>query len=158
MDAPNQQKKDYKGAVIASWVMIILTCLVALIPGVGFLTWVIGAPILLITFILGIIVLSKGGTMQGVVILLMSLIVAPIFLVVAPLVTTSLAVDSGADTGDTLESEVLEPDLDEKAKEALTGTNARKAEQDGAGQPATAPESKSEDKEKRKSESEGRSQ
>jgi uncharacterized membrane protein len=131
MKTPNQQKKDYKGAVIGSWVMISLTCLVALIPGVGFLTWFIGVPILLITFILGIIVLSKGGTMQGVVILLMSLIVAPIFLMVAPILTTSLFIGAGADTGANVESEVLDSDLDLEAQEALPGTNDRKAEQDG---------------------------
>lgn len=70
-----------KGLIIASWLMIGLTCLVSLIPGIGFATWLIAAPVLLVTFILGIIALTKGGTLQGILILLTSLIVAPIFLV-----------------------------------------------------------------------------
>ena len=68
--------------------MIGVTCLISLIPGVGFLTWIVAAPILLVTFIMGIITLNKGKTLQGVSILLASLIAAPLFLVLAPIVTT----------------------------------------------------------------------
>ena len=90
-----------KKLILASWLMIGVTCLVALIPGVGFLTWIIAFPVLLVTFILGIITLTKGRTLQGVSILLTSLIAAPIFLVVAPIVTTAgvvAATESGSAT------------------------------------------------------------
>lgn len=85
-----------KKVILAGWLLIGVTCLVALIPGIGFLTWLIAAPILLVTFILGIVALNKGSTTQGIMILLASLIVAPLFLVVAPIVTTALAVGGGA--------------------------------------------------------------
>lgn len=81
-----------KGLIIASWLMIGLTCLVSLIPGIGFATWLIAAPVLLVTFILGIVTLTKGGTLQGILILLTSLIAAPIFLFLAPIITTAGAV------------------------------------------------------------------
>jgi hypothetical protein len=96
--APQTPQQNPKKLILASWLMIGFTCLVALIPGVGFLTWILGAPILLVTFIMGILTLSKGRTMQGVAILLVSLIAAPIFLVVAPIVTTTGAVVA-SDTG-----------------------------------------------------------
>jgi len=63
-----------------------------LIPGIGFFSWVVAVPILLVTFICGIIAITKGAPVNGVLILLVSLIGAPIFLVVAPIVTTSGAV------------------------------------------------------------------
>jgi len=78
-----------KRLVIASWLMIGLICLSSMMPVIGFATWVIAAPVLLITLILGIIVLLKGGTLQGILILLTSLIVAPLFLLIAPIITTA---------------------------------------------------------------------
>ncbi len=94
--APQSQQPSHqanpKKLILASWLMIGVTCLVALIPGIGFLTWIIAFPILLITFILGIITLTKGRTTQGVMILLTSLIAAPVFLVIAPIITTAGAV------------------------------------------------------------------
>ena len=86
-----------KGLIIASWLMIGLTCLVSMIPAIGFATWLIAFPVLLVTFILGIIALTRGGTLQGILILLASLIGAPIFIAIAPLVTTAGAI-AAADT------------------------------------------------------------
>ena len=98
--APQQNHQaNPKKLILASWLMIGVTCLVALIPGIGFLTWIIAFPVLLVTFILGILTLTKGRTLQGVLILLMSLIAAPVFLMVAPIITTAGAVaatDSGS--------------------------------------------------------------
>ena len=104
--APMPAQSAPKGLVIASWLMIGVTCLVSLIPGVGFLTWLIAAPILLVTFVLGIVALNKGATTQGILILLASVIAAPVFLFVAPILTTTAAVTGAAATAVSLESEV----------------------------------------------------
>ena len=64
--------------VVISYVLIISTCLFSLIPPIGFITWILGIPILLTTFILGIITITKGSPLNGVLILLISLIGAPI--------------------------------------------------------------------------------
>jgi hypothetical protein len=96
--AARSPQSDPKKLILASWLMIGVTCLISLIPGVGFLTWVVAAPILLVTFIMGIITLNKGKTLQGVSILLVSLVAAPLFLVVAPIITTVGAV-AAADSG-----------------------------------------------------------
>jgi hypothetical protein len=106
--APQNPQSDPKKLIIASWLMIGVTCLIALIPGVGFLTWIVGAPILLVTFILGILTLNKGKTLQGVSILLVSLIAAPIFLVVAPIITTAGAV-AAAESGSSSSGSYSDP-------------------------------------------------
>lgn len=93
METTNTETKNNpKGMIIASWVMIGVTCLAAMVPGIGFATWLIAAPVLLVTFILGIIALTKGATLQGILILLASLIAVPTFIMIAPLVTTGAAV------------------------------------------------------------------
>lgn len=109
-----QTASDYKGISITAWVLIGVTCLVSLIPGVGFLTWIVGFPVLFVTMILGIVTLAKGGTLQGVLILLVSLIAAPIFLIVAPIITTggAIAASAGAVENLELEGESLEGLID----------------------------------------------
>lgn len=97
MQHTTEKSTDYKGAALTAWIMIGMTCLLALIPGIGFLTWILAVPILLITFILGIVVLSKNGTGQGVSILIVSLIVAPTFVALAPIVTTGVVMVATAD-------------------------------------------------------------
>jgi hypothetical protein len=100
------------GPVLASWVMIGVTCLVALIPGIGFLTWIIAAPILFITLVLGIVALNKGATTQGILILISSIIVAPAFLILAPIVTTVIATGAAASAASTTKPTITESTLD----------------------------------------------
>lgn len=85
-----------RSLVIASWVLIAIVCFVSLIPFIGFGSWLIAGPILFITLIMGIIVLSRGGTLPGLFILLTSLIAAPIFIVVAPFVSSLLGLGGAA--------------------------------------------------------------
>jgi hypothetical protein len=66
-----------------------------MIPGVGFIAWLIGAPVLLVSLICGIVAISKGASLQGVLILLFTLIIAPIIMFVAPIITTTGAVAVG---------------------------------------------------------------
>jgi hypothetical protein len=103
--APQNTPSDPKKLILASWIMIGAICLVALIPGFGFLTWLIAFPVLLATLIMGILTLRKGSKLQGVSILLVSLIVAPAFLLLAPLVTTLGAV---AVAGSSIDPSALE--------------------------------------------------
>lgn len=79
-----------RSVVIASWVLILLVCLLSLIPVLGFGAWLIAGPVLFVTLILGIVAIARGGTVQGVLILLMSLTVAPAFIALAPFIGTLL--------------------------------------------------------------------
>jgi len=94
------QPLSHKGVSIASWVLLAMCCLASLIPGLGFGVWLIAAPVLVVTFVLGIIAVSRGGTLQGVMILLTSLIVVPIFIFVAPILTTGAALAAAAKASD----------------------------------------------------------
>ncbi|MFA7345901.1 MAG: DUF1318 domain-containing protein [Terrimicrobiaceae bacterium] len=82
--------------IIASWVMIGLVCLLALVPFLGFGSWLIASPVLFITLVMGIIVLARGETLPGLGILLVSLIVAPAFVLVAPFVSSLLGLGGAA--------------------------------------------------------------
>jgi len=64
----------------------------AVVPFFGFGSWLIAAPILFIAIVMGIIVLARGGTLHGIFILIISLIVAPVFILVAPFVTSLLGI------------------------------------------------------------------
>jgi hypothetical protein len=84
-----------RSLIITSWVLIALTCLGALVPLLGFAVWLVAAPVLFIVLVMGIIVLSRGGTLPGIFILFTALIVAPVFILFAPFVTSFLGVTAG---------------------------------------------------------------
>jgi formylglycine-generating enzyme required for sulfatase activity len=85
------QKVAPTALIKLSWILLGLMCLAACIPGLGFGTWALASPILLTTFILGIIVLTRNATFQGVSILLASVVVVPVVIFVAPIVSTLVA-------------------------------------------------------------------
>jgi hypothetical protein len=93
-------------AAIASWLLFLFACVGAMVPGLGFGIWLIIVPILVITLVLGILSINRGSAFHGVVIILMSLIVVPVFVLVVPFVSTAIAIESNAaaDTADADES------------------------------------------------------
>jgi hypothetical protein len=90
------QPLSHKGVSFAGWTLLSLCCIASLIPGLGFGVWLIAAPVLIVTLVLGIISISRGGTLQGVLILLATLIVVPVFVFVAPILSTGAAALSAA--------------------------------------------------------------
>ncbi len=82
--------KSYKGMAITSWILIALTCLLAVVPVIGFATWVIALVVVPLTLIFAIVILTRGGKAQGILLILASIIFMPCFLLVAPLVSTLL--------------------------------------------------------------------
>lgn len=103
--------------------MLAIICLIAIIPALGFISWLIAIPVLLITLILGIIVLSKGATMQGIMILLVTLILAPVFLFVVPILTTGGAILAGAAAEKTKNSETSGGILHEASSAGVSEAN-----------------------------------
>jgi hypothetical protein len=90
---------SYRTLSIAGWILIALTCGLALVPLLGFASWIIAAPVFLATFIMAIIILTRGGTLPGILLLLTSIFFGPITVAVAPFVTsllTAWAVGAGA--------------------------------------------------------------
>lgn len=86
--APAPAPRSYKpkqensaSPAIGAWILLAITCALTFVPQVGeAMAWVMYVPILLIALVLGIISMTKGHTAHGVLIVLCSLIVVPLFL------------------------------------------------------------------------------
>lgn len=91
----HEAPKDYRGLAKTSWILLFLACLVALIPFVGFAAWFIAGPIFLTTFILAVMILTRGGTGQGILIMLFSMFVAPVVVVCGPFISSFIASVAG---------------------------------------------------------------
>lgn len=98
----SQTPARLNSAGIAAWILLVFACAGSLIPGLGFGMWLIISPILLITLVLGVMAISNGRTASGVVIILMSLIVVPLFVIVAPFASTVIAVGAAASSANAL--------------------------------------------------------
>lgn len=71
----------------ASWIILFLACAAAVVPLFGFSSWMVAGPLLLIVFILTIVVITRGGTGHGIVILLSTLIAPLLFIMIAPFIS-----------------------------------------------------------------------
>lgn len=85
-----QPAKRYTGFAVTSWILIILTCLFSIIPVIGFATWLFAIVVVPLTLIFAIIILNRGGKVQGIFLIIASVILMPCFLFIAPLVSTVL--------------------------------------------------------------------
>ena len=91
MDAANgYPAPGYKNLVLISWILLGGCALLSVIPVIGCLSWVMFIPIFITTIVLGIITLSRGGTRDGVLILVASIVILPAFTLVVPILTTAL--------------------------------------------------------------------
>ena len=89
---------DYSATARTGWILLGLTCGISLIPIFGFGAWLIAGPMLIAAFVLAIVVLSRGGTGHGILLLLCSVVVAPVFVFFAPLISTAIGVGGASAT------------------------------------------------------------
>jgi hypothetical protein len=80
----------YGNLVLISGVLLGFTALLSVIPIVGCITWVMFIPVFITTVILGVLTLQRGGTTPGILILIASVVVLPLFTLIAPIATTAL--------------------------------------------------------------------
>src|SRR4051794_18806962 len=74
---------------MVSWILLGITLLVSFIPFVGCGSWILVWPVAITAIILGIIVMTRGRTGQGILIILAAIVVVPIALI-APVISTAL--------------------------------------------------------------------
>lgn len=116
----NPQANELRSPIIASWILLIATCLIAIIPFLGFLAWIIGSVTILIAMVLGVVVISKGGTWNGIFILVASLLFVPLFVFFAPIATsliTSAALENYSE--ESAETSASIPESLEAGEEAI---------------------------------------
>ena len=83
----------YKTLSLVSWVLLGLTFFISFIPFLGCGSWILAWPVAVAAIIMGIIVLTRGGTMQGILIILAGVLIVPLSLLGQ---FASLAVFGGA--------------------------------------------------------------
>jgi hypothetical protein len=74
---------------MVSWVLLGITLVVSFIPFVGCGSWILVWPVAVTAIILGIIIMTRGRTGQGILIILAAIVVVPIALI-APVISTAL--------------------------------------------------------------------
>lgn len=127
--------------VIISWVLLILLALFASIPFVGLVSWLVAVPVLLIPFVFSIVILMSGRTVAGILILIFTVVIVPLYILIAPLVSTALTgVFMGENCGDTIRWETrttLVP-LNDRVPDA---NNGQKPQNTPPAAPPSKPES-----------------
>lgn len=68
----------YKTLSLVSWVLLGLTFFISFIPFLGCGSWILAWPVAVAAIIMGIIVLTRGGTLQGILIILAGVLIVPL--------------------------------------------------------------------------------
>jgi hypothetical protein len=68
---------SYKTLTTVSWILLAVTALVSLIPFIGCGAWVLGWAVAVAAIIMGIIVITRGGTAQGIMIIVGGVLIVP---------------------------------------------------------------------------------
>lgn len=108
--SPNAARpaQSYSGMAITSWILIGLTALLSIVPVLGFGAWLLAFVVIPVVLILAIVVLSRGGTGQGIFLLITALILLPGFIFVAPLASTLILGASVSEHEKTQEKQIMD--------------------------------------------------
>jgi uncharacterized protein DUF4339 len=86
--------RSYKGMVAASWILLGATFVISLVPILGCGSWILVWPVALATLIMAIVILTRGGTAQGILLIIASVLIVPVALVAPVITTAALGVSS----------------------------------------------------------------
>jgi hypothetical protein len=75
---PAAPRGPYKTLSLVSWVLLGLTFFVSFIPFLGCGSWLLAWPVAVAAIIMGIMVLTRGGTVQGILIILAGVLIVPL--------------------------------------------------------------------------------
>jgi len=103
-------EKPYRVQARVAWILMAVVAVIAVIPVLGFASWVIAVPMMLIVFIMTILVFSKGGVGHGLALLACQLIVMPLVVILGPIISSALGiVGTAAGVGAALEESSTPP-------------------------------------------------
>lgn len=80
--------KPYTGLAVTGWVLIILTCLLSVIPVLGFGSWLLAVIVVPLAVVFAIIMMSRGATGHGIFLIIAAVILMPLFIFIAPMIST----------------------------------------------------------------------
>jgi len=103
-----QPVQSYKGMAVTSWILLGLTALLSIVPVLGFGALLLACIVVPVAFILAIVILTRGGKTQGILILVTSLVVLPVFIFVASLSSTLILGAAVSEREKTQEKQIME--------------------------------------------------
>ncbi len=68
----------YRTLSLVSWILLGVTFVISFIPFLGCGTWILAWPVAVAAIIMGIIILTRGGTGQGILIILAAILIVPL--------------------------------------------------------------------------------
>ena len=99
------EAKPYRMHARVAWILMAIVAVIALVPVLGFASWFIAGPMLLISFIMIILVFVKGGVAHGLALLACQILVMPLIVIFGPFISSALGlVGTAAGVGAALES------------------------------------------------------
>ncbi len=101
-------EKPWRLQARVSWILMAVVGLIAILPFFGFAAWLIAGPMMLTSFIMIVMVFSKGGVRHGLALLACQLVVMPVVIFLGPFVSSALgltgAVGAAAATAATVDA------------------------------------------------------
>jgi len=82
--------KPYRMHARVAWILMAIVAALAFVPVLGFASWFVAVPMLLISFIMIILVFTKGGVAHGLALLVCQIIVMPLVLIFGPFISSAL--------------------------------------------------------------------
>lgn len=80
--------QSYKGMVASCWILLGFTFVISLVPILGCGSWILVWPVALATIIMAIVILTRGGQVQGTILIIASVLIVP-WALLAPIITTA---------------------------------------------------------------------
>jgi hypothetical protein len=82
--------KPYRMHARVAWILMAIVTTLAFVPFLGFASWFVAIPMLLISFIMIILVFTRGGVAHGLALLVCQIIVMPLVLIFGPFISSAL--------------------------------------------------------------------
>lgn len=83
-------EKPWRLQARVSWILMAVVGVVAILPFFGFAAWLIAGPMMLTSFIMIVLVFSKGGVRHGLALLACQVLVMPVLIFFGPFVASFL--------------------------------------------------------------------
>lgn len=105
------EAKPYRIHARVAWILMAIVAVIAIVPVLGFASWFIAGPMLLISFIIIVLVFVKGGVAHGLALLACQILVMPLIVIFGPFISSALGlVGTVAGVGAAFESTSISTD------------------------------------------------